>query len=192
LDDEEVNITSSDMSSTATATLNTRPLKVGFVGLSASGWASQVLAPALLDPEVQEHFKLVAVSTTKAESAAASAQNYSQLFKHEIKAYHGDVSQIASDPDVDFVAVAVRAQSHKDIVKKVIENGKPFFVEWPVGRNVEETRELATLAREKGLKTLVGLQGRQSNITQKVPSISILKFRSSEGLIISCPGSKDN
>ncbi|KAJ2928072.1 hypothetical protein H1R20_g9015, partial [Candolleomyces eurysporus] len=133
------------MSSTATATTpNAQPLKIGF------------------------QFKLVAVSTTKAESAAASAQTYSQLFKHEVKAYHGDVNQVASDPDVDFVAVAVRAQSHKDIVKKVIENGKPFFIEWPVGKNVEETRELATLAREKGLKTLVGLQGRQSNVTQKV------------------------
>ncbi|KAJ2917727.1 hypothetical protein MD484_g2685, partial [Candolleomyces efflorescens] len=159
------------MSSTTTATLNTKPLKVGFVGLSASGWASQVLGPALLDPEVQEHFKLVAVSTTKAESATASAQKYSELLKHEIKAYHGDASQIASDPDVDFVAVAVRAQSHKDIVKKVIEAGKPFFVEWPAGRNVEETREIAALAREKGVKSFVGLQGRQSNITQKVRKI---------------------
>ena len=156
------------MSSTATATPNTAPLKIGFVGLSTSGWASQVLAPALLDPEVQQHFKLVAVSTTKAESAATSAVTYSQLFKHEIKAYHGDVNQIASDPDVDFVAVSVRAPSHKDIVKKVIEAGKPFFVEWPVGKSVEETRELATLAKEKGLKTLIGLQGRQSNVTQKV------------------------
>jgi len=48
----------------------------------------------------------------------------------------------------------------------VIVGGKPFFHEWPAGRNTDETREIATAAHTRG-----GLQGRSSPTVKKVKEI---------------------
>ncbi|KAF6748392.1 NAD-binding Rossmann fold oxidoreductase [Ephemerocybe angulata] len=146
------------MSATETAT-SKRPIRLGFIGLSAKGWAASALAPSLLDPRVREQYKLTAIATTSAESAAAAARKYSELFGHEIKAYH-DVDQLAGDPEVDFVAIAVSPLHHKSVTEK-----------WQSGKTFEETKELARLAREKGVKSFIGLQGRQSNVITKVKGI---------------------
>ncbi|KAF5332708.1 hypothetical protein D9611_005239 [Ephemerocybe angulata] len=130
----------------ASTTTPNGPVRIGFVGLSSGGWAATAIAPALLDPEVRKQFKVVAISTTNAGSAAASATKYSEFFGHEVKAYHGDVEHILSDPDVDLLAIAA-------------------------GKNVEDTLELARLASEKGVKSLVGLQGRQTNVIKKIRNI---------------------
>ena len=60
------------------------------------------------------------------------------------------------------VAVVVRAPSHYEPTKAAIEAGKHVFTEWPLGRNTAEAEELATLARDKGVQTAVGLQSRVS------------------------------
>ncbi|KAJ3497494.1 hypothetical protein NLJ89_g10342 [Agrocybe chaxingu] len=147
------------------------PLKVGFVGLSSSGWASDVLAPALLDASLRSKYDLVAVSTTSPTSADASAKLYSEKVGHPIKSYHGDTSQIANDPDVNLVAVSVKAQFHKQAILPVIEAGKDFFLEWPAGSSVKETQAIAEAARKKGVKSIVGLQGRHSRTIAKVKEL---------------------
>ncbi|KAJ3502993.1 hypothetical protein NMY22_g18403 [Coprinellus aureogranulatus] len=147
------------------------PLKVGVVGLSTTGWASSTIAPSLLDPDLRKHIKLTAILTSRAESADASARKYSELTGSLVKPYHGDAEQLISDPDVDFVVVSVKVLHHREVVEKSIARGKAFFVEWPVGKSLEETKELARLVKEKGLKNVVGLQGRQSVITRKVKRI---------------------
>ncbi|KAF5332445.1 hypothetical protein D9611_005225 [Ephemerocybe angulata] len=159
------------MPTTETTAPNSKiPIRLGFIGLSAKGWAASALAPSLLDPKVRERYKLTAIATTSAESAAAAAEKYSELFGHEIKAYH-DVDQLAGDLEVDFVAIAVSPLHHKSVTEKVIAHGKPFFLEWQSGKTFEETKELARLAREKGVKSFIGLQGRQSNVITKVKGI---------------------
>lgn len=146
------------------------PIKVGFIGLSSTGWASTALAPSLLQSGLSSSFDLTAVSTTSAASAEASAKKYSDLLRHPIKPYHGDSSQIANDPDVDLVVVAVKAPSHKAVLLPVIEAGKNLFVEWPAGVGLQESTEIAEAARKKGIKTMVGLQGRHSPVVKKVLS----------------------
>jgi len=53
----------------------------------------------------------------------------------------------------------------------VIQAGKPFFIEWPAGNKLAESRELAEAARSKGLKGIVGLQARQGVVVNKVKEI---------------------
>ena len=146
-------------------------IRVGFVGLSSTGWAAMALKHSLLDPLVQEHFKLVAISTTNEASALASAASYSEAFGHPIKAYWGDASKIANDPEIDLVAISVKAPNHKEIALKAIEAGKDFFLEWQAGRDEKETRELADKAKAKGLKSLIGLQARHGGIIQNARKI---------------------
>lgn len=148
--------------------LQMSPIKVGIVGLSSTGWASTNLAPSLLRPSVVSSYTITALSTTSATSATASAQKYSEIVGHPIKPYHGDTSQIASDADVDLVVVTVKAPAHKTALLPAIEAGKDVFVEWPAGVGLEEASEIADAAKRKGVRTIVGLQGRQSPAVKKV------------------------
>ncbi|KAF5368996.1 hypothetical protein D9758_002840 [Tetrapyrgos nigripes] len=143
-------------------------INIGFIGLSKSGWASTALAPPLLR---NDKYALKAVSTTSKESAEASAANYSKLSGYEVKPYHGRTDQIANDPDVGLVAVAVNVRLHKETLTPVLEAGKDFFVEWPAGKNTAETIEFAKTAKAKGLRSIVGLQGWQAPAIKKVQEI---------------------
>ncbi|KJA21345.1 hypothetical protein HYPSUDRAFT_203107 [Hypholoma sublateritium FD-334 SS-4] len=144
------------------------PIKVGFVGLSTIGWAATTLAPSLFQPSLQDKYKLVAVSTTSQESAEASAKKHAAQLGHTIKAYYGSTSQIAADPEVDLVVVSVKPWSQKAAVLPVIEQKKNFFLEWPVGRSLQETIEIAEAVHKYGVRSIVGLQGRQSPVVKKV------------------------
>ena len=137
------------------------PIRIGFVGLSQTGWAAWMLAPPLFQPPLSSSYKLVAVSTTNATSAQAAADKYSKLANNPVKPYHGSTSAIAKDPEIDLVAVVVKAPAHRDAAIPVLQAGKDLFVEWPAGKNLQETQEIARLAQEKGVRTIVGLQGRQ-------------------------------
>ena len=141
------------------------PINVGFVGLSAAGWA-RVLEPAL--QSLGDTYRIVAVSTTNGTSARASAERLSKQTGYPVKAYYGDTSQIANDPDVELVIVAVKAPQHKQTLLPVIQSKKPFFIEWPAGRTLQETQAFADAARENGVRSIVGLQGRRSPILNKV------------------------
>jgi len=65
----------------------------------------------------------------------------------------------------------VRTPAHKAAVMPVIEAGKDLFVEWPGGNGLEESSAIAEAARKKGVRTMVGLQGRQTPSVKKVKEI---------------------
>ncbi|KAH8832028.1 hypothetical protein DL96DRAFT_1451655, partial [Flagelloscypha sp. PMI_526] len=74
-------------------------------------------------------------------------------------AHYGDTSLIAQDLDLDLIAVSVGSHLHFKAVTPALKVGKNVFVEWPAGANLKETEALAALAKVKGVRTLVGLQG---------------------------------
>ncbi|KAF5374065.1 hypothetical protein D9757_010742 [Collybiopsis confluens] len=139
--------------------MHSTPIRLGFIGLSATGWASRDLVPPLLKEPLSSKYSLVALSTTRAESAEASAAKYSELAseavgkKVAIKPYYGSAEHISADKDVDMVVVSVKLTSHKDAATKVIEAGKDLFLEWPAGNHREETIELYEAAKKKGIRT---------------------------------------
>jgi predicted dehydrogenase len=69
---------------------------------------------------------------------------------------------LALHPDVDLVVVAVNVTQHLEAVRAAIGAGKMVYCEWPLGRNLDEAEELARLARERAVRTIIGLQGRFS------------------------------
>uniref|UniRef100_A0A0W0F8H2 Gfo/Idh/MocA-like oxidoreductase N-terminal domain-containing protein n=1 Tax=Moniliophthora roreri TaxID=221103 RepID=A0A0W0F8H2_MONRR len=146
------------------------PIKLGFVGLSSKGWATTVLAPPLLQPPLSSQYSLTAVSTTNEASAVDSANKWSEASggKNKVKPFHGDGSKIAQDADVDLVVVSVKGPQHREPALAAIEAGKDVFVEWPAGKNLRETEELYEAAKRKGVRTIVGCQGRQSPAIRKV------------------------
>lgn len=86
-------------------------------------------------------------------------------------ATYADPTAIASDPNVDIVAVSVNVPEHYALTKPALEAGKDVFVEWPLARNLAEAEELTQLAKEKGVKTMIGLQARQNPSIVKAKEI---------------------
>ncbi|KAH7905735.1 hypothetical protein BJ138DRAFT_1164186 [Hygrophoropsis aurantiaca] len=149
------------------------------LGLSTkpATWARTFLFPALNHAALASAYSITALSTTTPASAHASAAEFSPQLNanvsanspdsHAIRPYSGDTTQIAADPDVNFVIVSVKAPYHKAIAVPVIAAGKDCFIEWPAGKNSRETVELAEAARARGVRRIVGLQGRHSIILRK-------------------------
>ncbi|KAF8649577.1 hypothetical protein AX16_005668 [Volvariella volvacea WC 439] len=137
----------------------------------AGGWASAQLSKPLFEAPLSSSYKLVAVSTTNAKSAVASAKKHSEIIGTTVKAYHGSVDAIANDPEVDLVAISVKAPDHREAVLSAIKAGKDVFVEWPAGAGLAQTQEIAEEAQKKGVKVFIGTQSRQSLVVSKLKSI---------------------
>jgi predicted dehydrogenase len=128
------------------------PLRVGLIG-AGGRWGPRAHAPALKGvPEVE----LYAVCTAHAETAQAAADKFA------VTRAYGNDHALNADPAVEAVAVAVRVPAHYQLCKNALEAGKHVFCEWPLGANTKETAELAALARNKNVQTMVGLQRRAS------------------------------
>jgi predicted dehydrogenase len=130
-------------------------IRVGIVGATVttggSGWGANAHVPAL---KALPDYELKAVCTSREETAQASKEKFGAEL-----AFH-DVNAMASHPDVDLVAVSVRVPWHYDLVMAGLRANKSVFCEWPLGANLKEAQEMAALASERSLNTIVGLQGR--------------------------------
>lgn len=104
------------------------------------------------------HYKITALQNSSQASAEAAAKTYSL----DGVATYDNPTSIAKDPNVDIVAVSVNVPQHYDLIRPALEAGKYVFSEWPLARNLAEAEELTQLAKEKGVKTMVGLQARQN------------------------------
>jgi predicted dehydrogenase len=128
------------------------PLRVGLIG-AGGRWGPRAHVPALQGvPETE----LYAMGTAHPETAQAAAQKFS------VEHAYGSDKALNADKRVEAVAVAVRVPAHYALCKNAIEAGKHVFCEWPLGANTKEAEELAVLAHQKNVRTMVGLQRRAS------------------------------
>lgn len=146
------------------------PIRIGFIGLSTTGWAAHALFPSLRAPSARDLYTITALCTSSSTSAVATAAHYSQRIGSPIKPFHGPdgIKQLVFDPDVDLVVVSVKAPSHRMPILMAISAGKDVFAEWPIGTSLEQMEEMERRAKEKGVTVVVGLQGRQSVAIAKV------------------------
>lgn len=137
------------------------PIRLGIVGANPTrGWALSAHLPALA--ALGNQFTITAVSTTRAESAAETAKTYG--IPHS---FDNDAALAACD-DVDLVVVSVKVPYHYELTRTAIEAGKHVFTEWPLGANTEQAAELTALAEAKGVRHVIGLQGRRSPLVNYV------------------------
>jgi predicted dehydrogenase len=128
-----------------------RTIGVGIVGASAErGWAGVAHIPAIKSLEAYE---IRAVSTTRLESARATADRLGVGLAFDTH------QALVLRPEVDLVVVAVKVPEHHRIVSDALAAGKMVYCEWPLARNLSEVETLVGLARERQLRTVVGLQG---------------------------------
>lgn len=144
-------------------------IRVGIVGASASrGFASIAHVPAL---RALPQFEIVAVCTTRQETAEAAARHYG------VPLAFSDPEALAQHPDVDLVTVSVKVPDHYRPVMAAIEAGKHVYCEWPLGRDSDEARRMLDAAERRGIRHVVGLQGQMS------PAINYAKDLIAEGYV---------
>lgn len=137
------------------------PTRIGFVGASAKGsWAARAHIPYLNSARAKE-LNLYTVTAIQ-NSSVSSAENSVKEFGLGDAASYDNPSALASDPNVDVVAISVKVPSHYDAALPALNAGKDVFSEWPLARNLDEAERLTALAKEKGVRTLIGLQARQN------------------------------
>lgn len=146
------------------------PTRVGIIGLKAIKadsygpglWGVMHLKALVASP----HYEVVAVCNTSVESAQKACEAHGL----SAKAY-GDPEDIAADPSVDLVLVSVDVTMHYALMEPAIRHGKDVFVEFPVAPSPTEVEELSKLAREKGVRVIVGTQARADPSFQKLSEL---------------------
>ena len=135
----------------------TNTIRVGIVGATVtqggSSWGQNAHVPAL---KALPGYELKAVCTAHEDTAKASAAAFGAE-----RAFHR-FSDMAAHPDIDLIVVCVRVPGHRDLVMAGLHAGKAVLCEWPLGRTLAEAEEMAGLARQRALKTMVGLQARSA------------------------------
>ena len=64
--------------------------------------------------------------------------------------------EIFEDQKIDAVAICTPVETHTNLVRSALEQGKHVFVEKPFGHDFQECLSLCRLAEEKGLSIVVG------------------------------------
>ena len=67
--------------------------------------------------------------------------------------------------------MSVKTPSRVQAVLPLLEQGRDVFIEWPFGKNITEARAFALKAREKTVRTMVGLQAWQVPAVRKIREI---------------------
>lgn len=134
-----------------------KKIGVGVIGVQPErSWAALAHIPAL--KSLSDDFELVALSTTRPESAAAAAARYG------VPNAFASAEALCACEGVDLVAVTVKVPHHLELVRTALEAGKHVYCEWPLGNGLEEARRIAALSEHKSLKVMCGLQARFSPV----------------------------
>jgi predicted dehydrogenase len=113
-------------------------LRVGVIGANPDrGWASRTHLPAVAS---SKHVELVAVATTRLESASEAAKRFGA------RSAYADPRELIADPSVKAVTVAVKVPEHFELVRAALEAGKHVYSEWPLGTTTQEAVELRRYA----------------------------------------------
>jgi len=139
-------------------------LGVGVVG--AGRWASLAHLPGWAR---DERCTIVGVCDLDPERAAAAAERYGA------EVATGDYRELLDRSDIDIIDVVTRDSDHFPINRAAIEAGKHVLSEKPVAHDHRDVRQVAELARAKGLKTKVGFTFRYS------PAVRYLKDLITQG-----------
>ncbi|KAF2999045.1 hypothetical protein E8E14_000010 [Neopestalotiopsis sp. 37M] len=142
-------------------------IKTAIIGLSHDlTWASMGHWPWFAF-HGRDQYNVIALCGSSVEAAKKAIAKYhfskENCLEEPLRAY-GSPEDVAADPDVELVVVCTPADKHYETALPSIKAGKDVYVEWPLADNLDQAREMAALAREKGGKTIVGLQGRYSPV----------------------------
>nr|WP_221203184.1 Gfo/Idh/MocA family oxidoreductase [Modestobacter versicolor] len=122
-----------------------RPVRWGVVATGAI--AATVTADLAQLPDAV----LQAVSSRRADKAAAFADQFGFAASYSDTGEQLGYQALLADPEVEVVYVATPHAQHAEVVRAALTAGKSVLCEKPVTINAREAQELVDLARERGL-----------------------------------------
>ncbi|RMZ90932.1 hypothetical protein DV736_g1824, partial [Chaetothyriales sp. CBS 134916] len=142
-------------------------IRVGIVGLSVSeaSWGQLAHLPRL---SKSPNYEIVALCNSSVANAEKAIKEFN--LPSSTKAYDR-YEDLANDPNVDLYVVTTRADTHYDIALHGLKAGKNTYVEWPLAATTQQAKELTELAKQKHVKTIVGLQGRVAPSIRKLKAL---------------------
>jgi predicted dehydrogenase len=136
------------------------PRRLG-VGLISVGWMGRLHSRAYL--AASQHYPELPVRATLI--SAADPDEGGRSYASEALGYRrtvADYRELLADPEVDIVSICSPNFLHHEIALAAIAAGKPFWIEKPMGRSAEESREISQAAAAAGLVTSVGFNYRHA------------------------------
>ncbi len=141
-------------------------LRVGVLG--AGAWARSAHIPGWQrDPRCA----VVAIGDVEPDRARDCAAHFA------IPEATADWQALVARPDLDVIDIVTPSHTHLALATTALEAGKHVLCEKPVAYDFRETRRLAALARERGLKTKLGFTFRYS------PGVQYAKSLIDEGFV---------
>jgi predicted dehydrogenase len=126
-------------------------VRVGVIG--AGAWACGAHLPGYRrDPRCT----VVAIADTEIDRARQAAREF------DIADAVADARDLIRRSDIDLIDVCTPSHTHFELAWSALEAGKHVLCEKPVAYDFRDTRRARDLARQKGLKTKVGLTFRYS------------------------------
>lgn len=126
------------------------PVKLGIVGLGRAGWGMQMKE---LDRK-KDLFQVVAVCDVIPERVTRAEETLG------CKGY-ATIEELLADPEVELVDIATRNCDHYAHAKLALEAGKNVLLEKPMTINVEQAKELLSMANKEGKPRLFVRQNRR-------------------------------
>ena len=130
-------------------------LRIGVVG------ASHIATEHLKVLRAQKDVRLSGIFSRTRARAEELACNFDQLTVYDT------LEKLIHDGGVDALLVLVSADQIYSMVKDACCFGIPLFIEKPPGLSPEETKELADLAEEHGVLSMVGFNRRYYSVFHK-------------------------
>jgi len=118
---------------------------------------------------------LKSVRVVAAADTSKKALNYAKAFG--VKQLFTDYRELLKLKDLDAVIISLPTHLHAESAISAMEEGKHVFLEKPLAPNVEEGREIVSVARKNGVKFMVGYPLRFA------PEFVSLKSRMESGVL---------
>lgn len=127
-----------------------KEIRIGLIGAGGQGRAHAKAYNSAKGTFEEDMPIFEYVADTSEELAKFSARKFG------FKKWSTDWKDVCNDPDVDLVDINTPNCTHYEIVKYALEKGKHILCEKPLTISAAQSRELATLAKEKGVVNYVG------------------------------------
>lgn len=134
-------------------------IKIGFIG--AGNFAQFNILPVLKEMNVEFH----TVSTATPANAISVAKHFG--FKYSTT----NSQEIINNPEIDFVFIASRHDTHAKYLIECLKSQKPVFVEKPLCITLDELEEIENVYNSYPVPLMVGFNRRFSQPFQKIKEI---------------------
>ena len=142
-----------------------KEIKIGLIG---AGWMGKAHTTAFHNARMifgddMPVFELVSDVSEDAVAKFAKNMGYNR--------YTTNWMDVVTDPAIDLVDVATPNCMHYEMAKAALEHGKHVFCEKPLSLSAEQSRELADLAKEKGVVNYCGFSNIMNPANQYVAEL---------------------